>query len=141
GSGSLSPGRRATRAPLARRIGRASRDGLGHPALSFMPTDNTFARDLARAFLAGDWSLDDLHRWAIVACGRKRGLRALLRRVLVAFPGPIPADEAALVAFLENEPAVDSFRKTSRRIAWNAPRMTPHTAIAFASELPPLTTT
>jgi hypothetical protein len=92
-----------------------------------------FLRNLAAAFLSGDWSFDSLMERGALACGaRERWLRPLVQRVLAAFPGPLTSLEAdALITFLDRD---EGFTRTwqrhrhrllLRQLFWVAPTMRP----------------
>jgi RNA-directed DNA polymerase len=62
------------------------------------------ARNLAHAFLAGPWSLDDLMANAARACGRKeKWLRPLVRRALASFGPDLLPDPDTLAAWIEDD--------------------------------------
>src|SRR5689334_394077 len=68
----------------------------------FAMSAKTFvARNLAAAFRAGSWSREGLVRRGARACGRReRWLAPLVRRILTAFAGTTP-DEDALASFID----------------------------------------
>lgn len=106
-----------------------------------MPPDDLFTRNLARAFLAGSWTLAGLLRRGAQACGRReRWLRLLARRVLAAFAEPRgELDEEALASYLDADAAASHFSDTPRRLFWLTPNMRPHPRLAGLSGLPVLT--
>lgn len=110
-----------------------------------MSSQSIFARNLASAFLAGDWSLDGLVRRGGEACGQRPSwLRALVRRVLARFEAPSCAlDVDSLSAFLLDDPGF--CRAWMRqplclhRVYWVPSTMTPLPGAPASRALPSLT--
>lgn len=117
---------------------------MGWDAPPFSMSSTFFLRNLARAFLAGDWSSEGLLERGREACGGAAPrLRPVVRRVLAAFPEG--NDEEALVRFLAESPQVRDLAarlqgsEVPRRLFWGTPRMGSAEAIP-AGELPVLRT-
>lgn len=106
-----------------RRQGRASRDGLIHPAGFIMPDPIHFPdRNFAESMLAGEWNLAAILGRVQQAIGSKpKQLRKIVRRILTTFPAPPSAKE--LLAKLLADPTYEQLPVEVRRIYWTPPVM------------------
>lgn len=109
-----------------------------------MQTKRFFDRNLADAFLAGPWSLEDLVRRGARVFGRRgRWLRPLARRILGAFT--VPPGGWVLTKFLDTDPGFERAWERGvnwprRQVFWGPPAMTPTTGTPATWPLPTLTT-
>jgi RNA-directed DNA polymerase len=115
-----------------------------------MSTKHLVARDLAAAFLAGNWSPEELLCRGALACGRReRWLRPLIRRVITSFDGPRRTREA-LASFIDADAGFnrawerhcEERRFTPRQVFWGgtAPAMWPAAGAPASWLVPALTT-
>jgi hypothetical protein len=111
-----------------------------------MASPQQIAANLAEAFLAGDWVLDELVQRGALACGhRGRWLRPLARRVLAAFVSPVlsPTPET-LSQFVQADAGFQQARQRYelgiRQFFWNEPAMHPAPGPPVLWQLPALVT-
>jgi RNA-directed DNA polymerase len=119
---------------------------VGIPRRVFMASPEQIASNLAQAFLAGDWTLDELVQRGALACGQRgRWLRPLARRVLAAFASQPAAPTAeALSQFLQSDTGFQQARLRHhlgiRQFFWSAPTMRPASGPPAFWQVPALVT-
>jgi RNA-directed DNA polymerase len=111
-----------------------------------MSPQTIIARNLASAFLSGNWSREELLRRGGEACGRRfPWLRSLIRHVFVRFDAEQLPDLDALTTFVLADPDFCRgwVRQEARlsRIFWLAPAMTPAAGVPASWPMPTLATT